>query len=64
MLLTIFFKKYSKYISESNTYSTDYEQGTDNPTNIYLFKVNNINTIKRCEIYYKLTIKTPQRRQC
>ena len=33
------------------------------PANIYLFKVNNINTRKRCEIYSKLTIKTPERRQ-
>ena len=31
--------------------------------NIYLFKVNNRNTRKRCEIYSKLTIKT-KRRQC
>ena len=28
--------------------------------NIYLFKVNNKNTRKRCEIYSKLTIKTPE----
>ena len=31
--------------------------------NIYLFKVNNRNTIKRCEISSKLTIKTPERRR-
>ena len=30
---------------------------------IYLFKVNNRNTRKRCEIRSKLTIKTPERRQ-
>ena len=30
---------------------------------IYLFKVNNRNTRKTCEIYSKLTIKTPERRQ-
>ena len=29
--------------------------------NIYLFKVNNRNTRKRCEISSKLTIKTPER---
>ena len=36
-----------------------------NPANIYLFKVNNRNTrrCERCEIYSKLTIKTPGRRQ-
>ena len=33
------------------------------PANIYLFKVNNRSTRKRCEICLKLTIKTPVRRQ-
>ena len=33
------------------------------PANIYLFKVNNRNTRKRCEIFSKLTIKTPERRR-
>ena len=32
-----------------------------NPANIYLLKVNNSNTRKRCEICSKLTIKTPER---
>ena len=27
-----------------------------------MFKINNRNTRKRCEIYPKLTIKTPERR--
>ena len=31
---------------------------------IYLLKVNNKNTKKRCEICSNLTIKTPERRQC
>ena len=31
-----------------------------NPTGIYLFKVNNGNTIRRFEICSKLTIKTPE----
>ena len=31
------------------------------PANINLFKVNNRNTRKRCEICLKLTIKTPER---
>ena len=30
--------------------------------NIYLFKVNNRNTRKNCEICSKLTIKTPEQR--
>ena len=33
------------------------------PANIYLLKVNNRNTRKRCETCSKLTIKTPERRQ-
>ena len=33
------------------------------PSYIYLFKVNNRNTRKSCEICSKLTIKTPERRQ-
>ena len=33
------------------------------PTNIYLFKVNNGNTRKKCEICSKLTIKTPEQRR-
>ena len=32
------------------------------PANIYLFKINNRNTRKRCEICSKLTIKSPERR--
>ena len=30
------------------------------PAHIYLLKFNNKNTRKRCEIYSKLTIKTPE----
>ena len=33
------------------------------PANIYLFKVNNRSTTKKCQIYSKLTIKTPKGRQ-
>ena len=33
------------------------------PANMYLFKVNNKNIIRRCETCSKLTIKTPERRQ-
>ena len=33
----------------------------DIPVNIYLFKVNNRNTRKRCKISSKLTIKIPER---
>ena len=33
------------------------------PAGIYLLKVNNRDTRKRCEICSKLTIKTPEERQ-
>ena len=33
------------------------------PANIYLFKFNNANFRKMCEISSKLTVKTPKRRQ-
>ena len=36
----------------------DFYQG-----NVYLFKVNNRTTSKRCKISSKLTIKTPKRRR-
>ena len=34
---------------------------TSNAVNTDFFKVNNKNTRKRCEMYSKLTIKTPKR---
>ena len=41
-----------------------YSSGPGNyPANIYLFKVNNRDIRKRCEICSKLTIKIPERRQ-
>ena len=36
---------------------------TSFPANIYLFKFNNKSTRKRCKIFSKLTIKTPEQRQ-
>ena len=33
-----------------------------NPAYNYMFKINNRNTRKKCEIFSKLTIKTPERR--
>ena len=41
---------------------TEFNIFTNIPTDIYLFKVNNRNTRKSCEICSKLTIKTPERR--
>ena len=63
------FKDFEKELSESlvncsnsfeefeHMFVTAFEK---NPTNIYLFKVNNTNTRKRCRIRSKLTIKTPE----
>ena len=33
-----------------------------NPENKYMFKVNTRNSRKKCEIYLKLTVKTPEGR--
>ena len=44
--INLLFMNYGKYI----------------PANIYLFKILNRNTTKRCEICSKLTFKTPERR--
>ena len=35
-----------------------------NPAGNYMWKVNNGNTRTRCEMFSKLTIKTPERRHC
>ena len=46
-----------QYISDCrNNYGENFT------ANNYLFKVNNKNARKRCEICSKLTIKTPERR--
>ena len=37
------------------------ENLSNDPANIYLFKLNNKNTRKRCEIRSNLIIKTPER---
>ena len=50
--MTILFAMVWKYVGNPVTF----------PANIYLFKMNNRNTRKRCEICSKLTIKTPKRR--
>ena len=34
----------------------------NDPSNVYLLKVDNRNTSKRCEICSKFTTKTPERR--
>ena len=48
----------------SNIFIVDFEQVTSKkyPANIYLFKVKQWNSRKRCEICLKLTIKTPEQR--
>ena len=40
-----------------------WNEGWISPAGIYLLKVNERNTITRCEICSKLTIKTPERRR-
>ena len=52
---------YDKYFDVYTDKPFSYTTG--HPALIYLFKVNNSNTRKRCEICWKLTIKTLERRQ-
>ena len=54
----IFSKATYKYPSEPE--STFISWGI--PANIYIIKFDNRNTRKRCEIFSKLTIKTPEQR--
>ena len=58
-------KEKKNLLRDCSKYSTSTEIVKNNhyPANIYIFKVNNRDTIKRCEICSKSTIKTPERRQ-
>ena len=51
------------YRAEHFYYSKQVMRNRIFPANIYLFKVNNRNSRKRCEICSKLLIKTIERRQ-
>ena len=55
----------AKVINESITFTKKQENSSDktNPANMYLFKTNNRNTRKRCDLYSKLITKTPECRQ-
>ena len=50
-----------KFIFNEYDKETTYTQFFDNnyPANIYLFKINNRDTRKRCPIYSTLTIEIP-----
>ena len=65
----VLFGPYKRLLLFSTTYqglvqSVLFCQGLNHPANIYLFKVSNRNTLKRCEICYKLAIKLQERRHC
>ena len=49
--------------SDSTAINTVISTPRTYPAGNYIFKVNNRNTITRCEICSKLTIKTPERRR-
>ena len=58
------FQREWKLINSRNMRSKIWRWTPNNyPVNIYLFKVNNINSRKGCEVCSKLAIKTPERRQ-
>ena len=64
--LPLSFNNIFRWPSTCHSIKTNYAKlqtiGPD-PANIYLFKVNNRNTRRRCEICSKLTRKSPERRQ-
>ena len=57
VLNSLLFQKYSKIFVLLEISAKSF------PEDIYLFKVNNRSNRKMCEIYSKLTIKTPERGQ-
>ena len=61
--LTVDFGKILKASLSSTARQLLLHSQIQDPANIYLFKVNNRNTSKRCEICSKLTIATLGRRQ-
>ena len=57
---------HTQYLGLTTTITQQFtlmKSGERNPANIYLLKVNNRNTRKRCETSSKLILKTPERRQ-
>ena len=54
--------EYVERINETNEYEINPHYSYGKPASIYFSKVNNRNTRKRCDILFKLTIKTPKRR--
>ena len=57
------FDTYDYALMKQGQSSTKIEMDLEFTANIYLFKVNNRNTKKRCKICSKLTIKTPEQGQ-
>ena len=64
ILTNLFLDSYQKFIVQIFAALTDILIVRNAyPGSIYLLKVSNRNTRKRCEMCSKLTIKTPERRQ-
>ena len=57
---TVNIQMLNRYFSSNSTRESEHPRKFDS-ANIFLFKINNRNTRKRCEIWSKLTIKTPER---
>ena len=56
-------KSKNKYIEKNEYNKTHFYEGEQfrYPDNMYLLKANNSKTTKKCKIFSKLTIKTPER---
>ena len=57
---TVIFPAVLELMGKRHTMKSFYNS---NPAGIYLLKINNRNARTRCELYSKLTIKTPEQRQ-
>ena len=62
--MSLYFTKMFVHLSVNAAlpYFSFYKLKVWDPANIYLFKFNNRNTKKRCEIYPKLTLKKVEKR--
>ena len=61
--VNLFCLKLNKMVFYSNYHFFYHKFFWSHPADNYMFEVNNRNTITRCEIGSKVTIKTPERRQ-
>ena len=63
LALLLIIRKYSSEENDIQRSASELNTEGEHPANIYLFKISNRNSRKRCRVCSKLTIKTPERSQ-